>query len=373
MRKFENDCLKFLLKIVSVKSLSKDEIKVSKIIAQEMRTLGYDSVKTDKFGNVVGFIGSGKKKILYDAHTDTVGIADRTQWKTDPYKAVFKNGNVYGRGASDDKGCVAAMVYAGALIKKQRLLGDFTLCVSASAREEIGETQWLDFILKDLKFRPDCVVIGEPSDLKIIRGHKGRAEFKLTVRGKSVHASIPHKGINAVYRAADFIKRIELLNKKYKAAELGKPVISVTQVETQNASINTIPDNCSFYIDRRNVDGESEKQIVDEIKRACGPHTGIIYKKFYSAWILGKEHRLTKTASAAYKKIFRANPKICLWPFCTNGSFTMGDRNIPSIGFGPGEEKLAHVANEYIRFADVAEAVKFYSIFPLTFCSQKIK
>ena len=75
MKKFENDCLKFLLKIVSAKSLSKDEIKVSRIIAGEMRKLGYDSVKTDKFGNVVGFIGSGRKKILYDAHIDTVGLS----------------------------------------------------------------------------------------------------------------------------------------------------------------------------------------------------------------------------------------------------------------------------------------------------------
>lgn len=374
MNKFENDCLKFLLKMVSTKSLSKNEKAVSQVVALEMRALNYDDVKVDKLGSVIGKIGSGRKKILFDAHIDTVGIADIKQWKTDPFKAVYKNGIIYGRGSCDDKGCVASMVYAGGLIKKLGLLNDFTLYVSASVQEEIAEGYGIDYLLKSLKFRPDCVVIGEPSNLKIVRGHKGRAEIKITVKGKSCHASIPDEGENAIYKTLPLIKGISELNKKYKStSQLGKPVISVTQIETKNASINTIPDNCSFYIDRRTVENETKQEITDEMKNACGKNIKIDYlKKFFNAWVLPREHYLVKSAVSSYKKAYKKNTEAVLWPFCTNGSFTMGERKIPTIGFGPGEEKYAHVANEQIKFNDVLAAVKFYSVFPLTFSSKKI-
>ncbi|MFA5780069.1 MAG: YgeY family selenium metabolism-linked hydrolase [Elusimicrobiota bacterium] len=374
MNKFENDCLKFLLKMVSTKSLSKNEQAVSGIVAKEMRKLKYDDVKIDKLGSVIGRIGNGKIKILFDAHVDTVGIADVKQWKTDPFKAVYKNGIIYGRGSCDDKGCVASMVYAGGLIKKLGLLNDFTLYVSASVQEEIAEGYGIDYLLKSLKFRPDCVVIGEPSGLKIVRGHKGRAEIKITVKGKACHASIPDEGENAIYKMLPLIKNIDSLNKKYKiTSQLGKPVISVTQIETKNASINTIPDNCSIYIDRRTVENETKKEIENEIKNACGKEIKIEYlKKFFNAWVLPREHYLVKSAVSSYKKAYKKDSKVVLWPFCTNGSFTMGERKIPTIGFGPGEEKFAHVANEQLRFNDVLDAVKFYSVFPLTFSSKKI-
>lgn len=378
MNQFENDCLKFLMKIVSTKSLSKNERAVSKIAANEMRRLGYHDIKIDKLGSVIGQIGHGEKKILYDAHIDTVGIADIKQWKTDPFKATFKNGIIYGRGSADDKGCVASMVYAGALIKKLGLLGDFTLYVSASVQEEIAEGYGIDLLLKNLKFRPDCVVIGEPSNLKIIRGHKGRVEVKITVKGKSCHASIPQEGINAIYKTLPLIKGISELDKKYernfKPSQLGKPVISVTQIETKNASINTVPDNCSIYIDRRTVENESKQGITDELKKACGKNIKIDYlKKFFNAWVLPEDNYLVKSAELSYKKAYRKNIRATLWPFCTNGSFTMGERKIPTIGFGPGEEKYCHIANERIRFSDVLSAIKFYSVFPLTFSEKLVK
>ncbi|MEW6556392.1 MAG: YgeY family selenium metabolism-linked hydrolase [Elusimicrobiota bacterium] len=372
MNKFENNCFKFLLKIISTKSLSKREQSVSEIVAKEMRDLNYDDVKIDKLGNVIGRIGNGRKKILYDAHIDTVGISDIEQWKTDPFKAVYKNGIVYGRGACDDKGCVAAMVYAGGLIKKRR---DFTLYVSCSVQEEVAEGYGINYLLKHLKFRPDCVIIGEPSNLKIVRGHKGRAEIKITVSGKSAHASIPEKGENAIYKTIPLIKAIDLLNKKYKMnSPLGRPVISVTQIETKNASINTIPDNCSVYIDRRTVENETKRQIEIEIKKVCGTSVKIEYlKKFFNAWLLPKENYLVESAIRTFGKAYKKSADVILWPFCTNGSFTMGERKIPTIGFGPGEPKYAHIANEQIRFSDVLSAIKFYSIFPLTFSEKKIK
>ena len=367
--KYGKGAIKFLTDIISIKSYSKQERDVGLRVMSEMKKLGYDFVTMDKLGSVMGRIGSGKKKILFDAHTDTVGIADAKQWNTDPHRAVLKNGEVYGRGACDDKGCVASMVYAGGLIKKLGLTGDFTLYVSASVQEEIAEGYGIDYLLKHLKFRPDCVIIGEPSDLKIVRGHKGRAEVKITIRGKSCHASIPQEGINAIYKTLPLIKKIDGLNKTYRELPgLGKPVISVTQIETKNASINTIPDNCSFYIDRRTVVGETKKDIMSELESACGRDIKIDYlKKFFNAWFLPPDHYLIKAAVESYKKAYDKKADVILWPFCTNGSFTMGEKHIPTFGFGPGEPKYCHIANERIRANDVIEAIKFYAIFPLTF------
>lgn len=352
------------MRLVATKSLSKDEKAIAKLIASEMRTLGYDMVTTDGFYNVAGKIGNGRTKILYDAHTDTVGVSDEKNWKTNPFKAVFKKGHIYGRGSCDDKGCVAAMVYAGALIKKLGLTGDFTLMVSASAREEIGGTEWLEFVIRELKFKPDFVVIGEPSDLKIIYGHKGRAEFKITVSGRSVHASIPEEGENAIYNTLPIIEKIRALNKKYKYAKLGKPVISVTKIETKNASINSIPDKCIFYIDRRTVETENRNFVTSEIKKIIGPKGKIEYIKYYSPWLMKRNHNLLKSAEKTFKNTYGEKPAVVTWPFCTNGSFTMGDRKIPTIGFGPGEEKKAHVDNESIKFADVIKSLEFYAKLP---------
>ncbi|PKM96557.1 MAG: hypothetical protein CVU77_05170 [Elusimicrobia bacterium HGW-Elusimicrobia-1] len=365
MNSYEKKCVDFLKRLVSAKSYSGCEAKAAAVAAREMRRLGYDSVSSDSYNNVVGRIGDGRgTKILFDAHTDTVGIADPALWRSDPFVPVIKKGLLYGRGACDDKGSVAAMVYAGALLKKSARADGFTLMVSASAGEEIGETQWLDFITKKLRFIPDFAVIGEPSNLKVIRGHKGRTEFKISVRGKSAHASIPEKGVNAAHRASELVGKIAALNKKYKSAALGKPVISVTVMETTNASINTIPENCVFYIDRRTVETETRRSVEREIRAICGSVAKIEYVKHYSPWVISAGHPLLKASARAFTEAYGTAPKVITWPFCTNGSHTMGDNGIPSVGFGPGKEEHAHIANESIALADVIKAIGFYAALP---------
>ncbi len=368
MNKSEKNCIAFLKKLISTKSISKREKAISEAIKKEMRSLGYKNVASDKFFNVTGIIGNGKTKILFDAHTDTVNIADLKSWKTDPFKAVQKNGRIYGRGASDDKGCVAAMIYGGAEILKQKTRGDFTLMVSASAREEIGGTEWLEFITKKLNFQPDYVIIGEPSALKIIYGHKGRAEFKISVKGKAVHASIPDEGENPIYKSIPIVKKIEGLNKCLNTGKLGKGVISVTKIETASPSINSIPESCSFYIDRRTVETENKQLVIGQIKKLLGKNGKIEYEKYYSPWLMDKNDRLVNAAKTAFIDSFGRKPKVVIWPFCTNGSFTMGDKNIPTIGFGPGAEEEAHVSNESIEISEVINAVKFYSRIPSVLC-----
>ncbi len=389
---YKKECIRFLSRLISIKSYSRQEKQISEVIASEMKKLKYDRIFIDKkFHNVVGIIGKGKTHILYDAHTDTVTVPDKSLWKQDPFKPTIRKGRLYGRGAADDKGPVAAMVYAGGIVKSllQKNPRDFTLLVSASAREEIGQTQWLDFITKKLNFKLDFVVIGEPSDLKIITGHKGRAEFKIAVKGKSVHASIPSEGINAVHNASEIINQITSLNKKYKTGHLGRPVISVTKINSPaDASINTIPDTCEFYIDRRTIETETRQSVRNEIEKILSDFrrekkgrgkTSIKYFHYYSPWIIEKKHPLVRAAAKTFSSLLSTPtslaPKlrIVTWPFCTNGSFTMGERHIPTIGFGPGEEEQAHIIDESISIKQMMFAIDFYSKLPFIILKTQLK
>jgi len=371
--KNKKELVEFLREIIAIPSPSGREKKVAKRIAREMKGAGFDEVFIDEMGSVIGRIGKGKTKILYDAHIDTVNIGDRNKWSFDPYKGKYEEEIIYGRGACDDKGCVASMLYGGRLIKELGLEGDYTLYFTASVREEIHEGLGLKHIIEKKGVRPDYVLIGEPSGLNIGYGHKGRIELKITARGKSCHAAIPQRGKNAIYEMAPIVSRIERLNKCLKAKEpLGKGVIAVTRIETNNASLNTVPDDCTIYLDRRTTLGETRGKVIKELKSILGGSKAKVevlkhengQEKYYPGWILDEDHPLILAGIKTYQALFDKNPEIKTWPFCTNGSYTMGMKKIPTMGFGPGDPRYAHSIDERIKADDLVPAAAFYALFP---------
>ncbi|HEA47491.1 MAG TPA: YgeY family selenium metabolism-linked hydrolase [bacterium] len=369
----KRELIKFLREIVAIPSPSREEEKVAKRIAREMKRAGLNGVFIDELGSVMGRIGKGKTKILYDAHIDTVDIGDRKKWSFDPYKGKYEKGFIYGRGACDNKGCVASMVYGGRLIKELGLEGDYTLYFIASVREEIHEGLALSHIIEKRRIRPDYVLIGEPSNLNIGYGHKGRIELKITAKGKACHAATPQRGKNAIYDMAPIVSRIKRLNEGLKPKEpLGKGMIAVTRIETENTSLNTIPDDCAIYLDRRTTLGETKERVIEELKSILGGSKAKVEilkhengdEKYYPGWILDEDHPLILAGIETYKTLFGKRPKIRTWPFCTNGSYTMGMKRIPTIGFGPGDPKYAHSVDERIEVDDLVPATVFYALFP---------
>lgn len=372
-QKNEKEVIKFLREIIAIPSPSGEEEKVAKRIAREMRRVGFDEVLIDELGSVVGKIGKGRIKILYDAHIDTVDIGNRSKWSFDPYEGKYEKGIIYGRGACDDKGCVASMLYGGRLIKELELEEDYTLYFTASVREEIHEGLALSHVIEKKRIRPDYVLIGEPSGLNIGYGHKGRIELKITARGRSCHAATPERGKNAIYEMAPIVSRIERLNKRLKAREpLGKGMIAVTRIETENTSLNTVPDDCAIYLDRRTTLGETKRKVIQELKSILGGSKAKVEvlkhengdEKYYPEWILDEDHPLILVGVETYKTLFGKRPKIRTWPFCTNGSYTMGMKRIPTMGFGPGDPRYAHSVDERIEANDLVPATAFYALFP---------
>jgi putative selenium metabolism hydrolase len=379
-KKYEKDMVRFARDIVAIPSFSCQEGKLVARIKKEMRKVGFDAVKIDRMGNIIGRIGSGKTKIMVDAHIDTVGIGDRKAWKWDPFKGKLAGGKIYGRGATDQKLSMVPMVYAGKMLKELGLLGDFTYWAVGSCMEEDCDGLPLLHLIKKEGYKPDYVVITEPTNLAVYRGHRGRMEIKVVTKGRSCHASAPERGINAVVNMADIAKEITALNKRLKKDKfLGKGTVAVTKIECQTPSLNAVPDECTIYLDRRLTAGETKQLAVSQIARLSSvrKHKGKVevlqydavawtglrvgQEKYYPTWVLPENHKLVQAAVKAGRVALKTEPKVDKWVFSTNGVASAGRLGIPTVGFGPANEVYAHTVNEFMPVDHLLKSAVFYA------------
>ena len=381
--RYRKDITAFARDIIRIPSFSTKEGKLVARIKKEMLKVGFDRVKVDRLGNIIGFIGKGKRKIMIDAHIDTVGVGDRSAWKLDPFAGVLKNGVIYGRGATDQKLSMVSMVYAGKAIKELGLEGDYTFMAVGSVMEEDCDGLPLLHIINKEKLRPDFVVLTEPTNLAVYRGHRGRMEIKVVTKGRSCHASAPERGDNAVVKMTDIVKEITALNKKLKNDKfIGKGTVAVTSIECKTPSLNAVPDEATIYLDRRLTVGETLKSSVAEIQRLpsvkkakakvevlwydavawTGAKVG--QEKYFPTWVLPREHKLVKAGELAGKVALGKTPIVDKWVFSTNGVASAGRLKIPTIGFGPGNEVYAHTVNEFMPAEDLVKAAAFYAALP---------
>jgi putative selenium metabolism hydrolase len=380
-RAYQDDAVAFLRDIIAIPSTSTNEKAVVERIAEEMRKVDLQDVHFAPNGCVLGRIGSGPITILYDSHIDTVGIGDPAAWPHDPFKGKVENGIVYGRGASDNKMAIATMVHGARILKELGLDGAFTLWVVGVVEEESCDGWAVGDLIKTGHIKPDYVVIGETTNLDIYRGHRGRCEIKVTVKGVSCHASAPERGDNALYKMARIIAGIEQLNERLAYDEfLGKGTIVASYLESKTPSLNAVPDEAVLYIDRRLTVGESAESAMEEIKALPGAEEATVellrysdpswtgyeknVPKDYPTWVLPEEHLLVQAGAEAAHKIRGEKPAISRWVFSTDGIATMGQLGIPTIGFGPGEELYAHTVQDQVRIDDLVTAMAFYAVFP---------
>ncbi len=387
-KKYENDMVNFLRDMIRIPSESCHEKEVIQRIKKEMEKVGFDEIIIDPLGNILGRIGNGKRVLVYDAHIDTVGVGDPKSWKYDPYEGKLENGIIYGRGASDQEAGMASMVYGAKIIKDLKLFSDFTLWIVGTVQEEDCDGLCWQYIINEKIIpRPDIVVITEPTNLNIYRGHRGRMEMSVTVKGISCHGSAPERGDNAVYKMAKVVNEIEKLNGKLKDDPfLGKGTVTVSYIECNTPSLCAVPDRAYIHLDRRLTAGEDKalavKQVQEAIKVAgvegtvdileydIPSYTGLVYKteKYYPTWVLDPNHHLCKSSVKAYKEVFGSEPKVDKWTFSTNGIATMGMNGIPTIGFGPAHEIHAHAVTDQCPVEHLVKAATFYAKFPQTYC-----
>lgn len=380
---YEASMTKFLRDLVRIPGESCHERGHIERIAQEMRMVGFDEVNIDPMGNVLGFMGTGKTLICFDAHIDTVGIGNPDNWNFDPYEGYETDTEIGGRGTSDQLGGIVSAIYGAKIMKEAGLLDDsYQVLVTGTVQEEDCDGLCWQYIINEDHITPAFVVITEPTDGHIYRGQRGRMEIRVDVSGVSCHGSAPERGDNAIYKMADILKEVQSLNHNLACDSfLGKGTLTVSEIFFTSPSRCAVADSCAISIDRRLTDGETYQMAIKEIESLPSvithkakvsmytyerpSYTNLVYPTecYFPTWVLPLEHPAAEAAADAYRALY-GEPVIDKWTFSTNGVSIMGRYHIPCIGFGPGKEAQAHAPNEHTWKEDLIRCAAVYALIP---------
>lgn len=414
------DMTKFLRDLIAIPSESCEEEGVVRRTIAEMERLGFDKAEIDPQGNAIGYMGTGDRIIAFDGHIDTVGIGNIANWEHDPYKGYETEDVIYGRGGSDQEGGVVSAVYGARIMKDLGLIPDgYKVMVAATVQEEDCDGLCWQYIHNEDGVTPEFVVSTEPTDGGIYRGHRGRMEIRVEVKGVSCHGSAPERGENAIYKMADILKEVEQLNEngcgddveikglvkmldpKYNpdnyedARFLGRGTCTTSQIFYTSPSRCAVADSCAISIDRRMTAGETWDSCIREIAAlpACRKHdakvtmymydrpawTGLVYETecYFPTWINRETAPHVQAVADAHKALYgnerqgnpgamdkRNRPLIDKWTFSTNGVSIQGRYGIPCVGFGPGAESQAHAPNEITWKEDLVRCAAVYALVP---------
>ena len=391
-------------------------------IKEEMEKVGFDKVQIDPMGNILGYMGTGKTLIGFDAHIDTVGIGNIKNWEFDPYEGFESDEEIGGRGTSDQMGGIVSAVYGAKIMKDLGLLNDkYQVLVTGTVQEEDCDGLCWQYIINEDKVRPDFVVSTEPTDGGIYRGHRGRMEIRVDVKGVSCHGSAPERGDNAIYKMADILQEVRALNENgdgpsneikglvkmlnpafnpehYEDAQfLGRGTCTTSQIFYTSPSRCAVADSCSISIDRRMTAGETWDSCLEEIRQLPSVKkygddvkvsmymydrpswTGEVYETecYFPTWINKENAAHVQALVDAHHALYgeerigpdgamhlRHRPLIDKWTFSTNGVAIQGRYGIPCVGFGPGAESQAHAPNEITWKQDLVTCAALYAAVP---------
>jgi putative selenium metabolism hydrolase len=368
-------CVEFLQRLIQTPGLPGNEGATAALLAAEMETLGYDEVSVDKMGNVIGLIrGRGAAPaVMFNTHLDHVDVGDESGWSHPPFGGEIADDRVWGRGAVDIKGPMAAQVHGVArLLNGEPPPGD--VYVTGVVQEEIGgvgarymaETLWVPL-----------AVIGEPSLNTLRRGHRGRTEMVLHITGKSVHASVPQKGINPLSTLARFVMALERFEFPVDST-LGSSSVGLTLLRTDQSSPNVTPGEIWQTLDWRNIpaeDGEENRRMMQELAEAAAtggaevevtipiyPHHTYTGERMdipgnNPAYALAADHPAVLASEEVVARVTGRTVETGVWKFATDGSH-FAEEGMAPVGIGPGDEFLAHTNREHIEISQLEEALR---------------
>lgn len=377
------DMVKFLADIVRIRTYTGEEAPAVERALAELRAIGCDKVWMDSAGNALGQIGSSKPILLYNAHLDTNEIADENEWLHPPLEAVIEDGRLYGLGASDCKAGVAAIVYGAAILKSLGHDPGCSVVVMGATLEEDAEGFALRSLVERDGLRPEAVLLAEATDLTLRRGHRGRCEVRLRTKGKAAHASTPQLGENAILKMLPVIEAVEKLNATLPVDETFGQGSQVITLIAGPRTPNSVPGWCEISLDRRLVPGETPDSVLAGIWQAIAPcdataeipiqtvraHTGLNLddRAFFPGWLLDEESHLLVAGQATFQALWGKPAEVAVWKFSTDGSYSAGAAGIPTLGFGPQEEKYVHTPLDQVDLEKVKRAAMFYALFPFLY------
>ena len=423
--------VRFLRELIALPAESCGEGARAKRILAEMKSLGYDECVIDPQGNVIGVIGHGEKLIAFDGHIDSVGVGLRENWDFDPFEGYENDTEIGGRGASDQLGGVVSAVYGVKIMQDLRLIPTgYRVMVTGTVQEEDCDGLCWQYIHNESHVTPEFVVSTEPTDGGIYRGHRGRMEIRVDVKGVSCHGSAPERGDNAIFKMADILRDVRALNENDAAEEteikglvkmldpkfnpqsedarfLGRGTVTASEIFFTSPSRCAVADSCSVSLDRRMTAGETFESCLQEIRDlpACKKYgedvtvsmytydrpswTGLVYETecYFPTWVNPESAPHVKALTAAHTALFGAErvgdpgamerragrPLVDKWTFSTNCVSIQGRFGIPCVGFGPGAENQAHAPNEITWKQDLAACAAVYAAVPMLYAGEEPK
>lgn len=384
---FRDRQIRFLADLVSIRSYTGQEKAAVERTLQELREIGCEDVHVDSAGNALGRVGHGPRVLLYNAHLDTNEVADESEWPHPPLQPVVENGALWGLGASDCKGGVASIVYGAAILKALKLEGDFTVWVMGATLEEDAEGFALRSLVERDGLRPDAVLLAEATDLTLRRGQRGRCEVRVRTTGKAVHASTPDLGESALLKMLPIITALQAMNPSLPTHPVfGRGTQAVTLIEGPHTP-NSVPSWCEIALDRRMMPGETAGQLLSGIQEVVEPlggaariaeqpvrtHTGLQLDgpSYFPGWYLEDGHQLLEAGLSTCTELFGAPPAVDVWRFSTDGTYSAGAAGIPTLGYGPQEERYVHAVDDQVDLDKMEKAAAFYALFPFVFSAKE--
>jgi putative selenium metabolism hydrolase len=353
-----------------------------------MTDRGFDRVAVDPAGNVIGWINGrdASPLLMFNCHLDHANLNGRRElWRHPPFAGPLVEGRLFGLGAADTKGALAAQIVTAGILKELRPSLRGSLCVSAVVAEE-STTFGMEYLLEHT-CRPDLVVLGEATDLGINLGHRGSFGVTVQISGLPCHASAPWRGLNAIEVARELLVFAAELDEGLPRHEWhGRGTLSSLGIRSDPYDGGVLPDLCSVILKRRLIEGETYRSALEEIhgllRRVrdrfptttieilppAGPqrtYTGLEFAlvpgEFARPWLLDPDHPLVRTAVETVRQVMGGEPKLGCWDFGTHGVSTYAARGIPTIGLAPGREDVTHTPEDHVRVDQLVDAVAIYA------------
>jgi succinyl-diaminopimelate desuccinylase len=378
------DVVSFAKDLIRIPGLSGDEGEVAGRVRREMEALGFEEVRVDDVGNVIGVIrGSGAAPpVLLNCHLDVVAEGKHEEWEHPPFGGVVAGGFLHGRGAMDIKGPLAIQTHAAAELRG-RALGD--IIVAHTVFEERGGLG-MKHLLESGSVAPGAVIIGESTHGDLCIGHRGRGEVEVIIHGLAGHASAPHRARNALLAIPHVLEAVHRLAEDDTTdAVLGCSSIVASMIEVLPESRNVIPDQAVVTLDWRVLPGTDTASMLSLVEKALDQ--GAALPEGLSIEVrMAKEFQKTYTGHVSERDLFspgflmdpndplvtaaavavgvqtgEAPAAVRPWAFATDGGWSRGVHGIPTVGFAPGEERYAHTNTERL---DLDEARWAYGRYP---------
>ena len=375
--------IQFAAELIRIPSLPGDEGGMARRIVEEMRALGFDDARTDRAGNAIGRItgSGGAPAVMLSSHMDVVDVGDPDTWEHPPHGGEVAGGCLHGRGAMDVKGPLAIQLYAAARFVRERPAGD--LVMVCSVYEELGGWGMMH-LMEAGGLRPGAVILSEATDCDLCTGHRGHAELSVEIHGRAAHASAPERGRNPNLALPHVLLALrELSDAQPCHPVLGRATLTPTVVECWPKSGNVIPDRVRVTLDLRVLPGWDERRAVQQIRALLAErvpmaegirvevHRGRATHRAWTGWVdehstftpgflMDDDHPVVRAAARAVREATGREPRIRQWKFGTDGGHSCGTHDVPTIGFAPGLEALAHTNRERLELAQAREAFDAY-------------